>query len=722
MRTKISAVAFLTVAFASMASGQGMWMPQQIPQLADQLEAAGLELPANQFADLTGFPMGAVVSTGGCSASFVSPQGLIATNHHCVDGYLQFNSTPARDLLKNGFLARSRSEEIQASPDARIFVTTAIEDVTPAIVGRISPRLSDVERANLIEKRRKEMIRDCEKPGGLRCRVDAFFAGTEYLKTTQLEIRDVRLVYAPPSGIGIYGGETDNWMWPRHTGDFGFLRAYVGSDGRPADFSSSNVPFQPKHWLKISTADLDPGDLVLVAGYPGVTFRYETAQETKMKIDVSLPQSIAYRKALISILERENERGREVAIRNASRIRGLANYLKKYEGTLAAFRRGGIAELRADEEAKMRALFSNDEELLRKHERIMTELERIFAEEQKTQQRDALLDWIYYSSPMLTQADQLYELSRQRAKKDLDREESYQQRNWPKIEARIARVQRQIEPASDRAGLAYFLKEASGLPDGQRIEAVDRLLAATGRSGVDAQIDALLDRIYANTKLAEQSYREDLFDDSTAEILARNDAMIELAAALRPLKDANQRLEKERKGALSRLRPEYMRALRAVRGGLLAPDANGTLRVTFGTVTGYEPRDGVVYTPFTTVEGILEKETGEGEFDSPDRLLELVRNETFGTYTDPDLKTIPVDFLSTADITNGNSGSAVLNGRGQLIGLAFDGNYEAMGADYLFDEELQRTISVDSRYILWVMDAVDQADHLLLEMGIQPQL
>ncbi len=716
-------VAVLLLSAASFAfADEGMWMPQQVPQLADQLKAKGLQLDPAQFADLTGFPMGAIVSLGGCSASFISPMGLIATNHHCVYGYLQFNSTKEKDYLTNGFLAPTRTEEIQASPNARVYVTTGIEDVTGRIVGKISPKTSDVERAKLIEQRRKEIVSECEKAGGVRCRVASFFAGTQYLKTTQMEIRDVRLVYAPAEGVGNFGGETDNWMWPRHTGDFGLLRAYVGPDGKPADFSPSNVPYQPKHFLKVSTADIDPGDLMIVAGYPGVTFRYETAQETAMKIDYDFPTSIRYRQALMDILERESKRGRDVEILNAGRIKGLANYLKKYQGTLDAFHKGNLQEVRAAEERKMRALFANDEALLKKHETLMDELSRIFAEEQKTQQRDTVVGWLYQASPMLSQASMLHELSRQRAKKDMDREEGMQERDWPQIKGRLTSAQRSIDVQTDRAGLAFFLKEAAALPPDQRIEAVDKALAATGKEGADAQIAAFLDQVYGNTKIADLAFRQDLFDDSTADLLARKDAMIDFAASLRPLLDANREAGRKRSGALARLRPQYMESLRAVRGGLLAPDANGTLRVTFGEVGGYEPRDGVSYEPFTTVEGVLEKDTGSGEFDSPDKLLEMARAKTFGPYVDPDLGTLPVDFLSDVDITNGNSGSATMNAKGEFTGLAFDGNYEAMGVDYVVDPDLSRTIHVDSRYMAWVMDAVDGADAILEEMGIEPAI
>ena len=539
---------------AAAAVAQGMWMPQQVPELAGRLEGSGLELDPASLADLTGFPMGAIVSTGGCSASFVSPEGLIATNHHCVYGYLQYNSSAEQDLLTNGFLASSRAAEIQASPDAKIFVTTRIEDVTAQVLSRLD-RMSDLVRAQTIDRRRKDLVASCEKPGGVRCRVDSFFAGTQYLRTTQMEIRDVRLVYAPAQSIGNHGGEIDNWMWPRHTGDFGFLRAYVGPDGRPAAYSADNVPYRPRHWLRVSSADLDEGDFVMLVGYPGTTYRYEIAEETRDRIDFSIPESIRYREALIEILEREGERGRAVAIANASRIRSLANYMKKYQGTLEAFERADFLSRRAEEESRIRALMSNDPELVQRHEEVMAELRSIFARERATRERDTVLAWLYSASPMLTQADTLYELSRERAKKDVERDAAYQERNWSVIRSRIARAQRTMEPGSDRAGLRYILQQAAALPENQRIEAVDAALAATGKATTEEQIEAFLDDLYERTKIADRSFREDLFDDPTAQIVARNDSMIDFAADLRKLVDANKAREKANEGAFARLRP-----------------------------------------------------------------------------------------------------------------------------------------------------------------------
>src|SRR5438552_4201362 len=301
---------------------EGMWMPQQIPQLSSELLKLGLKIDPNRFADLTGDPMGAVVSLGGCSASFVSPAGLIVTNHHCGFGALQLNSTPQRDLITSGFLAKSRDEELPAGPGSRIFVTTTIEDVTDRVTGRLDSKLSNIDREKTIDRNMKQLVSECEKPGGVRCRVASFFEGTQYVRTTQMEIRDVRLVYAPALGIGDFGGEADNWMWPRHTGDWSYLRAYVGKDGKPADFSKDNVPYHPAHILKVSTESVNPGDFVLVAGYPGRTFRYRTAAEVGNMQSYVYPSTIKYATDLNNILRDLGKADKKVEIANASRIKG----------------------------------------------------------------------------------------------------------------------------------------------------------------------------------------------------------------------------------------------------------------------------------------------------------------------------------------------------------------------------------------------------------------
>jgi len=719
VRLRIALVLALSAGLAPcLFAGEGMWMPEQVPKLAPELAKAGLKLDPQKLADLTGDPMGAIVSLGGCSASFVSAQGLIVTNHHCVYSYLQFNSTPQKNLIENGFLAKALGEEIPAAPDARVWVTNSIEDVTDQVLPKAGEKLSDLDRHNRVERRRKELIRDCEKEGGVRCTVPSFFEGSKYWRIKQLEIRDVRLVYAPPRGIGNYGGEVDNWMWPRHTGDFGFLRAYVAADGRPADFAKENVPYRPKRFLKVSTADVDPGDLMMTIGYPGRTYRYELAGKVREAQEFDLPTSIRYRKELIRILEDAGKDKKDVAIRNAARLRSLLNYLKKYEGTLEAFERGNLIDRRKAEEVEIAALVASDPAAKKRHEESLAEIARLNAKLSSTRERDAVLEWLYSASPMLSQANTVWRLAGERPKSDIDRATGYQERDWKRLKAAVSRAQRTIEPASDRAGLRWFLLEASKLPKGQRIAAVGEALAATGESDPAAAVEKLLDRLYANTRIHESEARLAMFDESREKLTARNDAVLTFAADLRRAMDEKQRRDDEIAGAMMRLRPGYVALLQKLRKGRVYPDANGTLRVSFGHVQGYSPRDSVQYAAQTTVRGILEKETGQDPFDSPEELLTASSGKKLGAYADPDLGDVPVNFLSSGDITNGSSGSATLNASGELAGLAFDGNYEAMGSDYLVNPDVTRTIHVDSRYILWVMDAIDGAHNLIREMGL----
>lgn len=698
-----------------LVADEGMWMPQQIPQLAEELKALGLEVPAEAFADLTGHPMGAIISLGGCSASFVSPQGLIVTNHHCAFGAIQFNSTEERDLITTGFLARSLDEELPAGPGSRVFVTTGIEDVTEPITSGIPATLSDLERFDIIDRRQKEMIAACEQQEGVRCRVASFFDGLQYQKITQMEIRDVRLVYAPALGIGEFGGDEDNWMWPRHTGDWSFYRAYVGTDGQPADHAKENVPYRPEHFLKVSTEGVDDGDLVMVAGYPGRTYRYRIADEVLNAQEYSYPTMIRYARRFIELLEEAGGSDKDVQIKNASRIKGYENVLKNNEGMLVGFRNVGLVDLTRQRERNLEAFLRQDPERSKQYGGILEKLRELNTRQRATRERDTALSWLFRASPMLSQASLVHRMVWEQKKPDLERERGYQERDVRNNLQSIERRLRSIHPVSDRAALRDFIGEALKLPEDQRIEPLDRLLTETAAEGREAQIEAFLDQLYAHTDLEARTRQAQM---SLEELGSQDDAFIRFAAALQPLELELERRDKEIAGAMSRLRPRYMEALLAMKGGRVYPDANSTLRVTFGTLKGYYPRDAVWYTPQTTLRGVLSKDRGERPFDSPPALLAAARKGGPQAYVDQDLGVIPVNFLSTCDTTGGNSGSATLNGKGELIGLLFDGNYEAMSSDYLVDPELTRSIHVDVLYMLWVMDAVDQAHNLLREMGV----
>lgn len=702
----------LSVAGAAGAD-EGMWMPRQIPDLAPELEAAGMQLDPARLADLTGDPMGAVVSLGGCTASFVSPEGLIVTNHHCVYGTVQFNSTPERDLITLGFLAASRAEELPAAPGSYVYVTTGIRDVTREVLGDPAWAAGEADYARQVERRSRELVDACERPGGVRCNVAKFYEGSLFLEITQMEIRDVRLVYAPAEGIGNFGGEVDNWMWPRHTGDFGFLRAYVGPDGKPADPAKANVPYRPKHWLKVATEGVKEGDLVWIPGYPGRTFRYRTADEVAAAREFTMPQSVALSEALIAVLERENQRGKAVEIANYGRIRGFANSMKKYEGILLGMADGKVEAQRIGRESPLRAAAAADAT----HGDPVARIAELDAAERATRERDFVLDWLERASPMYSQALKLWRLAEERPRPDLEREEGYRDRDLSRFRQGMARSQRSIEAASDRAGLRLLLARAAELPADQRIAPIDARLAATGKASDPERIEAMLDELYAATKLADLAERKRMFDETTAQLAARHDSMLDFAAQLAPLAVARRERSDAFDGAMLRVRPTYLAEIQEHTGGRHYPDANSTLRFTYGKVTGYVPRDAVTYQPRTSLAGVVAKATGVDPFVAPEALLQAAKSVPVA-FVDPQLGSVPVDFLSTCDITGGNSGSPTLNGRGELVGLAFDGNWEGVVSDYLFDAEVVRTIHVDAVYMRWVMDEVDRAHDLLREMGL----
>jgi len=720
-------VLFLGVALlsSSLPAEEGMWMPQQMPELAARLKALGFTGDAKTFADLTGQPMGAVVSLGGCTASFVSPDGLIVTNHHCVTGGLQFNSTPQRNLLKDGYLAKNRDEELPNGPGSRVFVTTSVVEVTASITGGIDAKATDRERYDLIDRKVKERIATCEK-SGQRCNVASFFDGLKYFEIAQMEIKDVRLVYAPAEGIGVFGGETDNWRWPRHTGDWSFLRAYVGRDGKPAVYSKDNVPFKPKHWLKVSTTGIKPGELVFVTGYPGRTQRHQTYSEVKETTEYTMPLAIRRAREQLVILDQLTKQNPAIALKVAGRVQGLNNGLTNQLGMLEGLTKGGSLDRKQQQEKELESWIAADPARQKKYGDVLPALRALQAESEKTRERNSMLATLSMASGYLGAAQTLYRLSVERAKPDMEREAGFQQRDWPRLRDAQDRLQRTLDVTVDRALLHWAMFLASALNPDQRIVALDEaagLRAAMPAAESGKAIDAYLQTLFAGTKLGDREFRLGLMEKSTADLVATKDPFILLAAALDPLVEANREAMKSRAGARSRLAPRYMEAMLAKAGGLVAPDANSTLRVTYGQVKGVDAKDGLFYKPQTTLAGIVQKQTGDGDFNAPQVQLDAIKALRAGkktSYLDKALGDVPVNFLSTVDTTGGNSGSPTLNAKGELVGLLFDGTYESVASNYVFDTVSTRSIHVDVRYMLWNMADVDGAGHLLEEMGIAP--
>ena len=705
----------------------GMWMPQQmtLPGHVETFKNMGVKLDASVLADPLAAPLNAVVSLGGCTASFVSPDGLIVTNHHCVQGALQQNATPEHNLVETGFLAKTRADEPSAGPTQHVFVAQAFKDVTKDMRDGLDAIKDPIKRKEESEKRLKALIAACEKGRPeLRCDVKSYFRGGQYLQIENLDIKDVRLVYVPARSVGNYGGEIDNWAWPRHTGDFSFYRAYVGPDGKPAEFSKDNVPYKPKHWLTVSSAGVKPGDFVMVTGYPGSTSRTETAFETHHDVEWFYPYYIAYLKERYAIAESMLKAGGETAIKATVAKQGIQNGLEKYEGILAGLKKNEDlmrSKDALDKQVKDWAAKPGNEA----HKANIDRLAQLLLEEQRTARVDFDRGVAFGGSRLLGTAMGFTRWAEEKAKKDADRKPGYQDRDMPRAVASQKGFLKAYDRQLDRAGFRLALVRALQLDEKDRPWLATLLGAKKGAKLDEALIDKTLDAWYAAQTIEDEKLRLDLLQKgTTAQLKASKDPFIQAAQRVWPIVKAEEKKTDARTGELMLVTPSYVEGMKQVLGGLLAPDANSSLRITYGTVKSFKPasQDPADW-PFTTASQILAKDTGKEPFDSPKKLLEAIKAKHYGPYAVAALGgELPVDFLSDLDITGGNSGSPTLNDKGELVGLAFDGTTEGLASDVVFNGATTRVIHADVRYMLWNMDLLDGADHLLKEMGITPQL
>ncbi|GGA68355.1 peptidase S46 [Neiella marina] len=741
MKTKLTIVAALAFAAAAGAD-EGQWQPHQLTQLQDEFDRVGIELPASQVADLNQYPLNAVVGLGYCSASFVSPKGLVVTNHHCAYGAIQNNSTPDNNLIAKGFLAGTMAGELPAGPQERLYVTESVEDVTAQVTGSLADDLHGKARYDAIAAKRKALIGECETDPNYRCSVRAFHHGLEYFLIKQLMIKDVRLVYAPAEALGNFGGDIDNFEYPRHTADFTFVRGYVGKDGKPAEYSEDNVPYQPKSFLKVNASGVKLGDGVLVAGYPGRTSRYKLADEVNYSANWYYPTLLdTYYMTLDTIAEATN--GREAAeVKYASRVKSINNRLKKLLGLQDGFKATDIEGIKRAQEQQYLNWFGK-EPSRQSYTVAHQQLQALLTDAHAQQQRQFYYNYAI-NSDLLNAAIRLYRLAKENEKPDAEREMGYQQRDLPMLKARLQRLQTKFDPQVDQALWASYLATYVKQDAARHVADLDKALGLNSQIS-NAELKALVADIYDKTELADADTRVAWIGKATSDFEQSTDPLIQLAVALY---DANMTIEAEQKemaGRLAEVRPQYMEAVIAynnAQGKPVYPDANSTLRVSYAQVDGYPAADGVYKTPFTSLRGLVAKHTGEKPFIATDKVLMAHQNKAYGDYYRGDLglaavtcgllsfgceataarplevNSVPVNFLSSADTTGGNSGSPVMNGKGELVGLNFDSTYESITKDWYFNGKITRAIHVDIRYVLWLMTEVDNAGYLLDEMTL----
>ena len=706
-------VLVLGMAFFAFAE-EGMWLPHQMKDL--DLKKLGLKMnPEDLYKkDGTGL-MSAVVHLGGGTGEFVSRDGLILTNHHVAFGALQRAATKENDYIKDGFIAWTKEEEIPAKGYIAD-VLLGYDDVTDEVLSKVKPDMTYRQRYEAIDKAKKKLIAEAEKAGkDIRCTVTGTYSGNIYYIFRFKRIKDIRLSYAPPRDLGNFGGDIDNWMWPRHTCDFSFLRAYVSKDNIGVDYSTDNVPYKPKSIMKISTEGFKEGDFSFVMGYPGRTYRNYTLSELQFDIE-NMKKRMEDFKDIIAFFENAGKDKREIQIKYASILSGLNNGLKNYQGKIEGMRKISLTDKKKAMEEDFLEWANQDTERQKKYGEILKKIEKFMENYARYYEKNSLLNQIvssYLGSTLLSQGYLVYRTAEEGQKPDMEREPSYQERNLPLIKMRIQLAERGYDLKTDRAFLKHQLKKLFDRPEDQIPSALKDLIGKHSEKAVNDYVDSLYDK----TSLADSKKRLEFIKMKPEDLLKLGDPIFNLAAELEKEMKALREESKALGQESLELKKVYEGALIEQRKGRIAPDANSTIRFTYGFIKGYYPRDAVYYRPQTTLGGVVEKDTGEFPFNVPEKLKNLYKAKDFGPYMDKALNDIPACFLNTTSVTGGNSGSPTLNAKGEQIGIIFDMTYESVTADYYIVPELQRTISVDIRYVLFVTEKFSGANHIIKELG-----
>jgi len=702
---------FLTMFVLNITADEGMWEPYQMKSLQKELRASGYKGSVANVSDLFKHPMNAIVSLGGCSAAFVSDQGLIATNYHCIErSYLQFNSNAESDLFETGFVARTKDDEKRSAPGSRVYVTLESTDITNKVLDGLSDDTAALERAEIIEDNKKVIIRECETSDEFECRVRSFFSGETYKLEKVLKIKDVRLVYAPPSYIGEYGGEIDNWMYPRHTGDFALLRAYTAKDGSSKEFNKDNVPYKSDSFLKVSAKGVKDGDFVMVVGYPGRTNRTITFNEIKWDLETGFHETVKFLKRGIELMEQNTNSSDGSMLKYRGLKSGYENYYKKISGQIDGANNFKLIE---SEKIKWRNFLDFvEKDASETDKNYLSELLNLIDEDQQK----SLARSYYGNSALISQAKRIYRNAVEREKIDAERKPGYQDRDQERIINRIKSLDYSFDPRVDRAIFEDRLIVYSGFDSSLRRATYSKLLRLDESKEI---ILSKVDEIYSTDYQTSENFLQ-MFEMSLDELNNSQDPLIVFAKDTFDESLAYEKESEETGAKRQLLKSKFIGLLKKYyesSGKQMYADANGTLRVTYGNVAGVSLKDGLIYEPFTRLEGIAQKHSGIKPFNASEKLLNLIEAKDYGKYFYKPINSVPVNFLSTLDITNGNSGSATINSKFELVGLAFDGMLETIIADYKYIPDA-RTISVDSRYLLWTLEKLDEAENILEELTI----
>ena len=698
----------------SAKADEGMWLLPLIQKLnIGKMTELGLQLSAEDIYSVNHSSVkdAILIFGGGCTAEVVSPQGLVLTNHHCGYGSIQYHSTVDHDYLTNGFWAMSKAEELP-TPNLSVTFLEYIEDVTARINAKLNDGMTETERANAIRDESQKIQSEVKTDQFRSARVTPFYAGNQFFLLVYTQYRDIRLVGAPPSSVGKFGADTDNWMWPRQTGDFSVFRIYMSPDGKPAAYNKDNVPLKPKHYLPVSVKGVQEGDYTMIMGYPGRTTRYRTSFEVEEDLKYLHPNRIKIRNAKQEIILKDMLADPKVKIQYASKYSGSTNYYKKSIGESAGLKRLKVADRKRELEDQFTKWIAQDPTLQKKYGEALNLIKN------SLDARAPFINASQYFQECFQGGSEIIGLASQ-----LGGALSGMIKN----EKDPAKLKEQT--GNLKKNLAGFFKDYNKPTDQKVTAAMFEIFCKDVPAEYKPDVYSLIDKKFkgCGVEFSKKMFETSIFcDQAKLEAFLDNPSLKVLEKDLAYIASTSiNKKSGEIRTELGKYSTDLAKGQRLWLDGLMAmqkdhvfyPDANSTMRLTYGQVKSYDPIDAVHYKYFTTLDGVMQKEVpGDWEFDVPAKLKDLWKAKDYGIYGEGGV--MKIGFISNNDITGGNSGSPVLNAKGELLGLAFDGNWEALSGDVAFEPDLQRTISVDIRYVLFIMDKYAGAKHLVDEMTL----
>lgn len=707
---KLFRILFLFITVPVFAQQGGMWVPSLLEGMNEsEMKSLGMKMSAKDIYNVNKSSLkDAIVHfNGGCTSEFISAQGLLLTNHHCGYSQIQSHSSLENDYLDKGFWAKKRTEELP-NPGVTATLIVRIDDVTASVLKGVGHNTSEADRKRIVEENISGLNKSYAREKWQDVRIRAFYEGNQYMLFVVETFKDVRLVGAPPSSIGKFGSDTDNWVWPRHTGDFALFRVYADKNNRPAEYSAENVPYTPKHFLPISLDGVAEGDFTMVFGFPGTTDEYLPAIAIDQIVNTLNPARIAVRDQALSVMDKHMRANQQIKIQYAAKFAGIANYWKKWRGETLGLKKSGAADIKRNQEKELlkqiQAKGKQEEygHLLPQFETYYTEIEPY------AMAREYFQETVMRNVDLLRNAFQTYQLVNLYKNRGAQAFTDRKNNQVSSMQSQFKNYNKQVDKEMFESLIALYIQNvpARFKPEGLNAADVHKLTEEVYSRSAFTNIDALKKLMEGDAADVVQKIEADP-GYAITKLLA--DAYFEKVA---PQYDQIQL-------KISGLVRDYMRALKELspKEARIFPNANSTLRITYGQVKGYSPADGVYYEPVTYLDGVMEKYIpGDYEFDVPEKLRDLYAKKDFGQYAYKGK--VPVNFIGTNHTTGGNSGSPAIDAHGNLIGLNFDRVWEGTMSDYFYDPSISRNIMVDIRYVLFIIDKYADAKNLIQEMKL----